>query len=87
MADRLVALAQRLLEEQGITWQDILYVGVACPGQIDRCVCLDGGGQISKNRDPISTGPEEERRGMTSSTSMHDLSFLLPVMLVGPLWY
>lgn len=36
VADRLIALAQSLLDEQGIAWQDTLYVGVACPGQIDR---------------------------------------------------
>lgn len=39
VVDKLIALAQSLLDEQGISWQEILYVGVACPGQVDRCVC------------------------------------------------
>lgn len=38
VVDRLVSLAQSLLDEHGISWEDTLYVGIACPGQIDRCV-------------------------------------------------
>ncbi len=51
VVERLVALAQHLLEEQGITWHDILYVGIACPGQIDRCVWI---GEHHSNRIPRS---------------------------------
>ncbi|CAM9495726.1 unnamed protein product [Ectocarpus sp. 6 AP-2014] len=36
VVDRLVALCRGLLDEHGITWDDILYTGVGCPGQIDR---------------------------------------------------
>eukprot|EP00752_Nemacystus_decipiens_P009566 g8546.t1 len=36
VVDRLVSLARSLLDEHGITWADTLYVGIACPGQIDR---------------------------------------------------
>lgn len=36
VVDRLVSLAQSVLDEQGITWEGTLYVGIACPGQIDR---------------------------------------------------
>lgn len=43
VVDRLVSLAQSLLDEQGIAWEGILYVGIACPGQIDRCVGVCAG--------------------------------------------
>ena len=36
--EQLVALGKSALDEQGISWTDALYVGIACPGQIDRRV-------------------------------------------------
>lgn len=36
--EQLVALGESALDEQGISWTDATYIGIACPGQIDRRV-------------------------------------------------
>ncbi|CAN0379756.1 unnamed protein product, partial [Ascophyllum nodosum] len=33
---QLVALGQNALDEQGLSWDEIPRIGVACPGQVDR---------------------------------------------------
>lgn len=38
MIEQLVALGETALDDQGISWADANYVGIACPGQIDRRV-------------------------------------------------
>lgn len=40
VVDQLMALGQNALDEQGISWPDALYIGLACPGQIDRWVLI-----------------------------------------------
>ncbi|CAM9995335.1 unnamed protein product [Ascophyllum nodosum] len=36
LVDHLIALGQSVLDEQGLSWENISRVGVACPGQVDR---------------------------------------------------
>ena len=36
LVDRLIALGQSVLDEQGLSWENILRIGVACPGQVNR---------------------------------------------------
>lgn len=36
LVDVLVSLGSEMLGEQGLIWEDIIGVGIACPGQISR---------------------------------------------------